>query len=84
MNDIEALQMLIKMRELGITPEELQSFKDKFKVATPNETSEDVSRKLFPNELTDDEVLYYSTPYYDELQAQKELRKTMKEEERYE
>ena len=84
MNDIEALQLLIKMRELGITEDQIQSFKKTFKTPEPIETGDEVLRKLFPEELTDDELLYYATPYYDELQAQKELRKSMKEEERYE
>ena len=84
MNDIEALQLLIKMRELGITDDQIQSFKKNFVKPEPIETGDEVLRKLFPDELTDNELLYYATPYYDELQAQKELRKSMKEEERYE
>ena len=33
------------------------------------------------DEITEDEVRYWSTPYYDELQAQKELHKKQLEEE---
>lgn len=33
-------------------------------------------------EMTDDEILYWSTPYYDELMAQKELQKQAAKEEK--
>lgn len=36
--------------------------------------------KMGEEELTDDEVLYWSTPYYDELQAQKEEKAKAKKE----
>lgn len=74
MNDIEALQLLIKMRELGITEDQIQSFKKAYKRPEPAEDGEAVAKKLFPEEFTDEEILYYATPYFDELQEQKKVR----------
>lgn len=74
MNDIEALQLLIKMRELGITDDQVLSFKEKFKKPQPAEDGDAALRKLFPDEFTDEEILYYATPYFDELQDRKKIR----------
>ena len=81
MNDLQALELLIKMKQYGITQDELDGFKNKFKTPEPILNADEVSAKLFHEELTDEEILYYATPYGLELEAQKELKnKQMKEE----
>ena len=76
MNDIEAIKLLIKMKELGITDEQVKLIKEKnAPVVQETQDADKLLSQLFPNDYTDDEIMYWSTPYYDELQAQKELRK---------
>jgi len=80
MTDLKALELLIKMKEYGITKDEIESFKKSFVASEPILNADEVSAKLFHEELTDEEILYYATPYGLELEAQKELKnKQMKE-----
>ena len=74
MNDIEAIQLLIKMRELGITDDQVLSFKEKFKKQDVVEDGDAVYRKIFADDYSDEEILYYATPYFDELQERKKIR----------
>jgi hypothetical protein len=47
----------------------------------PEMKPEDIVKPLSVfDDLTDDEILYYSSPYYDELQAKKEAQKQLKKE----
>ena len=75
MDDIKALEMLIKMKEFGITDLDLQEFKAKFQREEPVLNADELLNKLYPNELTEEELMYYATPYFDQLQAEKELMK---------
>lgn len=82
MNDLETLQMMIKMKEFGITKEQIEEFKVNFRPKEPVLNGDEVLKQMFKEDMTDEEILYYSTPYYDELQAKKELHKQhIKEEE---
>lgn len=48
----------------------------------PERDAEDIVKPMSVfDEMTDEEILYYSTPYYDELQAKKELMQQAKESE---
>ena len=74
MDNIEAIKLMIKMRELGITQEQVEQFKNTYKPTEIIADADETLNKLFPNDMTDEELMYYSTPYYDELQALKELK----------
>jgi hypothetical protein len=46
----------------------------------PDMKAEDIIRPLSVfEEYTDEEIMYWATPYFDELQAQKELQKKARE-----
>lgn len=71
----EVLQILDKAHALGVKHLKLNGIEADF--AQKKEASEP-DLKPFPiqqPEYTDEEVLFWSTPYYDELQAQKMARK---------
>lgn len=79
MKDIDAIKALIEQREVkrlmelhGITQEEVAEYK---MANEPKlQDADEIINQLFPQDLTDEEVLYYATPYYDELQAKKQLK----------
>lgn len=78
MTTLEAAQVLIKMKELGITMGDVTSFKDHIesKPEIPEMKPEDIVKPISVlDEIDEDDVKYWATPYYDELQAQKELHK---------
>jgi len=83
MNDAEALKLLIKKKELGITDQELESFKQSLnpKSYVQDLKAEEIVRPASPlDDLTEEEILYYATPYFDELQARKEAMKNQRKE----
>lgn len=79
MKDIEAIKALIEQREVkrlmelhGITEQEVADYK---MANEPKlQDADEIINKLFPQDLTEEEVLYYATPYYDELQHRKEMK----------
>lgn len=86
LNKDEILELLSKAKDLGVAQVEVEGLKVSFG-STPIETIKKVSAPVpesKPEELikplsqmeepTDDEVLYWSTPYYDQLQTEKEQR----------
>lgn len=83
MTDIEIMQVLIKAKELGITMEDVEAFKAK---SVPRETvpelkPEDIIKPLSVfDDISEEEIMYWATPRYDELQAEKELKKQHKAE----
>ena len=73
MTDIEAMQLLIKCRELGISQLEIAALVEKSKVEKPIEQDLDAQLKAVfsSEEYSDEEILYYATPYFDEIQRRK-------------
>lgn len=71
MTDLKAIELLIKMKEHGITQEEIDAFKAKYNIIPPD--APDQVESFFGSDMTDEEILYYATPYYDEIQTKKEL-----------
>lgn len=76
------LQLLKEAKELGMKSIEIDGVKYELseqKTAQPvQELSEDQVKSLFSDtkvldEMSDDEVLYWATPYYDQLQHEKKL-----------
>lgn len=71
MTDIEILQVLVRAKELGISQEQVDAFRPK-PAQIMELTKEDIARLIGPsNDYTDEEIFYYATPYFDELQAKK-------------
>lgn len=75
--DIELLEIMIKARELGITPEEFSAFKEHHNQATqatyvPEAKAEEILSPLSVlDDLSEEEILFWHSPYYDELQLKK-------------
>lgn len=74
-NDIEVIKLIIKMKELGITKEEFKEFKESLEVNKVDKQVEAV--EVIPiispfDNLSDDEILYWATPYGIELESKKE------------
>lgn len=90
---IEILQVMEKAKELGLKHVKMDGFEASFDdlkqevpthiVQNPEPVTDESSFKhgSILDEITEDEVKYWSTPYYDEIQAQKELHKKQLEEE---
>lgn len=85
MNKFKRQELLKEAIELGLKSIELDGVKYEIGQYSPNieqkPVSEEESKALLKaltstplDELTEDEVLYYATPYYDQLQEQKKLR----------
>jgi uncharacterized HAD superfamily protein len=74
MNDIEIMQTLIKAKELGITQSDVDAYKEKIKQSyVPEMKAEEIVKPISVlDDLSDEELLYWSTPYYDDLQAKKQ------------
>jgi hypothetical protein len=79
MNYIEAIKLLIRAKELGITDEQVAMIKQQADEIPQIEITEPVV-PFNLDEMTEDEILYYSTPYYDELQERKLLQQQKNEE----
>lgn len=76
MNDLEILQILVRAKELGIEQKDIDLFKPKAPDGEDIQSHSDIVKILTESDMpTEDEILYFATPYYDELQALKELKK---------
>jgi len=77
--DLKILELLIKKKELGITDEEIAAFKQSLEAPKQQMTEEEIKKVFSPvtpyDGLTDEEILYYATSYFDVLQEEKELKK---------
>jgi len=75
MDDIEAMKLLIKCKELGITMDDVAKFKTNIKAnEVPELDAKDIINPISVfDEITDEEVLYWATPHFDELQMIKEM-----------
>lgn len=75
MTELEALQLLIKKKELGITDDDVKAVMSS-PIPSPTTTQEEkeliaqLSKTPF-DDLTDEEITYYATPYFEELQERK-------------
>lgn len=69
----EALQFAREHGLPSITVDGVTMVVPKETSAPTREYTEEEFKKLYPQEepMTDEEVLYWSTPYYDEIQARK-------------
>lgn len=87
----EMIRVMEKAKELGLQKLELNDLKFEFvsqvqphinhiNLAVPDLKSAELMSPLSVfDELTDEEILYWSTPRYDEIQAEKEARKNKQE-----
>lgn len=70
-----ALELLIKKKELGITDEEIAKL---VKPEQPQINEAELKAAFIPaspfDDLTPEEIMYYATPYFDELMAQKDAK----------
>lgn len=73
MTDLKALELLVKMKELGISKADIDAFKVEYSPKEQEMDADKLLRDLFPQYYTDEEILYYATPYFDELQVKKEI-----------
>lgn len=85
MTKFKRQELLKEAKELGLKSIEIDGVRYELGETTSNveqkPISEEESKALLKaltstplDELTEDEVLYYATPYYDELQHQKKLK----------
>ena len=83
MTDLEIMQVLIKAKELGITQEQVDEFKKPKPIQMTDEELEAIVKPMSPfDDLSEEEIQYWATPYFDELQQKKEQQKQkLKEEE---
>lgn len=75
MTDLDILQTLIKAKELGLTMEDVAAFKAPKVNVSDSKAEELVVPMSVLDQLSDDEILFWATPHYDELQYKKELQK---------
>ena len=87
----EILELIQKAKELGLQNIEVDGFKASFSPITPTKPTapsepnvelkaEDiVTPESAFNSLSDEEIQYWSSPYYEEIQAKKELQAKSKE-----
>lgn len=75
MNNVEALKLLIKARELGITDADIETFKAKLAPeVVPELKPEEIVKPISVlDEFSEEEIQFYATPYFDELQEKKRL-----------
>lgn len=78
MTDLEIMQILIKAKELGITANELIHWKTEQTkpVDVPDLKSSEIIVPVSPfDDLSEDEILYWHSPFYDDIQTKKEAQK---------
>jgi hypothetical protein len=69
------MQVLIKAKELGITHDDVEKYKQK-QEAVPDVEAKELLIPISPfDDLSEDEIKYWATPYFDEIQARKEAQK---------
>lgn len=74
--DLEILKTLVKAKELGVSMDDVEAFKAKQKVSVPETKAEDIVTPMsILDEFSEEEILFYATPYFDELQNKKEAQK---------
>ncbi len=83
MTDLEILQILTKAKEAGVTMEDVEAFKAKQHTVVKDEKAEDMVKPLSVlDDLSEEEILFWATPHYDELQYKKEQQKQKLNEEK--
>lgn len=79
MTDLEIMQTLIKAKELGITQDDVEAFKAKLlprETIVPDMKASDILAPISSfDDLSDEEILYWASPYYDDIQTKKEAQK---------
>ena len=79
MTELEAIQLLVKAKELGITDEQIKKVMEQSE--TPQMTVQEMVVPFNLDDMTEEDILYWSSPYYDELQHNRELQMQKKDEE---
>jgi hypothetical protein len=73
MDKLKALELLVKAKELGITEQDIEGVLTTRKTHVPELAAEEiVAPPTIFDQMSDEEIMYWATPYYDELQAKKE------------
>lgn len=79
MTDLEIIALLVKAKELGITREDVEAFKAvprETKIVVPDLKAAEIVVPISPfDDLSDEEILYWASPYYDDIQTRKEAQK---------
>lgn len=77
MTDLEILQLLVKAKELGVRESDVDAFKMRNShKEVPDLKANEIIVPVSPfDDLSDDEALYWHSPYYDEIQTRKEAQK---------
>ncbi len=82
MTDLEILQILVRAKELGITQDDVALFKAHSSDTVSRETyvpdlkAQEIVVPGSPfDDLSEDEILYWHSPFYDEIQTKKEAQK---------
>ena len=88
LNAEEIIKILEKAKELGISTIKVDGLEAHSDTERPQEKSmteiddKDLMALVSPlDDFTEEEMLYYATPYFDELQEKKEAMKKQKKEE---
>lgn len=80
MNDLEIMALLVKAKEVGVSMQDVEAFKaSQVKEAIIQDPKELEKILKEAPQYTDEEVLFYATPYFDELQAIKAEKDKSKE-----
>jgi hypothetical protein len=75
MTEIEAMQLLVKCRELGITNLEVHALVEKSKLVKDHVNPTEIEiQEAFAEDYTDEEMMYWHSPYFDQLQAEKKAK----------
>lgn len=76
MTDLEIMKLLVRAKELGITHEDIEAYKVSRETIVPDlKATEIVVPGSHFDDLSDEEILYWASPYYDEIQTRKEAQK---------
>ena len=77
MTDLEILALLVKAKELGVTMDDVKAVSRETKQTyIPEMKAEDIVKPLSVlDDYSEEEIKYWATPYFDELQARKKLDK---------
>lgn len=80
----EVIAVMEKAKELGLKQVKVDGFEASFEdiknevpvTIVPDAKLEEIFKEASAlDQVSDDEILYYATPYYDQLQAEKEAKK---------
>lgn len=77
MTDLEILTILVRAKELGITQDDVESFKTVSRETNvPDLKPQEIVVPVSPfDDISEDEILYWHSPFYDEIQTKKEAQK---------